>query len=125
RDAEISARHVHEVWRIATEELDRIAPGPPITLGSMAADYVLRGWDKRGIVETVLGWKELKVKRWNESSGRYVHKKIKKFSPNYRINEEIARLCYHGGRNECFAYGPTVDGDKPFDSPFVEHDLIG
>ena len=36
----------------------------------------------------------------------------------------MAALCFHGGRNECFCYGPTIDTAAEGTPPFREYDLI-
>jgi hypothetical protein len=39
-------------------------------------------------------------------------------------DQRSRRLCFHGGRNECFAYGPTIDTEVEGTPPFRELDLI-
>jgi len=49
----------------------------------------------------------------------------RKHSPRFRRNESLAATCFHGGRNECFCYGPTIDTEAEGISLFREFDLIG
>ena len=35
----------------------------------------------------------------------------KDYFPRYKLHKTAAELCFHGGRNECFWYGPTPVAD--------------
>ena len=119
RDAEISARHVREVWRFANDVLGLGLPAPPITLGSMAVANLIKTWSRQGVCPNmVLDGDTTKVRRYDGHRRCYVTRQERVHSRRYKLNEELATECFHGGRNECFAYGPTADG------PYFEYDLI-
>ncbi len=125
RDAEISARHVDEVLRFVNDELRLSYHLPPATLGSLAVNYLLESWQRSGIdVDTMLDGRVKPVKRYNSNTRRYVTAWERDHIPRFRLNRDLAAECFHGGRNECFCYGPTIDTEAEGTSPFREYDLI-
>src|SRR5712691_9058630 len=125
RDAEISARHAHEVWLFANDELSLNLPSPPVTLGSLAVRNLVESWGARGIeIDAVLDGRVERSKRFDANRRRYVTVYERWHSPRFTINEKLAALCFHGGCNECFSYGPTIDTEVEGTPPFREFDLI-
>jgi hypothetical protein len=125
RDAEISARHAHEVWFFANDELLLKLSSPPITLGSLAVSNLIESWGARGIdIGAVLDGQIVKTKRYDPHRRRYISTSERKHAPKFKSRESLAADCFHGGRNECFCYGPTIDTDAEGISPFREFDLI-
>ena len=125
RDAEISARHTHEVWRFANEELSLNLSSPPITLGALAARNLVQSWSARGIdIDAVLDGRVERIKLFDANRRRRVTVYERWHSHRFTINEKLAELCFHGGRNECFSYGPTIDTKVEATPPFREFDLI-
>lgn len=118
RDAEISARHVAEIMRFVADDLGLSTHKAPITLGSIAVQYLLKSWADHGVdVDAVNGITNLQTKTFNSSNNRYVTRRKKQQSEGFRLNEELANASFHGGRNECFFYGPTPEGE------YREYDL--
>jgi hypothetical protein len=125
RDAEISARHVDEVLRFANEELGLNLALPPVTLGSLAVKYLLESWRRTGVdADTILDGRVEKIKRFDPGLRRYVTKWARAHSPKCKLHQALAADCFHGGRNECFCYGPTFDTDTEATPRFREYDLI-
>jgi hypothetical protein len=73
----------------------------------------------------VLDGRVEKTKRFDPHRRRYVFTRERKHSPKFKIEESLAIACFHGGRNECFCYGPTIDADAAGTPRFREFDLIG
>ena len=125
RDAEISARHVDEIWRFANDELCLDLWWPPVTLGSLAAGNLIKTWKTGSIdIDAVLDRQVRRIKRFDANCHRYVSIRQRRHSSRLMINEALARACFHGGRNECFCYGPTLDAGREGTPLFREYDLI-
>jgi hypothetical protein len=125
RDAEISARHVDEVLRFVNSELRLNFRLPPATLGSLAAKYLVESWRRLGVdADAVLDGHVVSAKRFNPTRRRYISRFERLHTPRFKLNQSLADDCFHGGRNECFCYGPTVDTDAEGTPPFREYDLI-
>jgi hypothetical protein len=125
RDAEISARHVHEVWLFANDELSLNLSSPPVTLGSLAVNNLIERWRGLGIdIDAVLEGRVKKTKRFDPHCRRYVSTWERQHTSNFKIKQGLAAACFHGGRNECFCYGPTLDAEAEGTPPFREFDLI-
>jgi hypothetical protein len=125
RDAEISARHVHEVWLFANDELSLKLSSPPLTLGSLAVSNLIESWGTRGIdIDAVLDGRVVKTKRYDPHRRRYISTSERKHTPMFKSKESLAADCFHGGRNECFCYGPTIDTEAEGIPTFREFDLI-
>jgi hypothetical protein len=125
RDAEISARHVYEVWLFANDELSLKLSSPPITLGSLAVSNLTESWGAKGIdIDAVLDGHIVKTKRYDPHRHRYISTSERKHTPKFKSKESLAEDCFHGGRNECFTYGPTIDTEVEGKPPFREFDLI-
>jgi len=107
-DAEICARHVEWISTFARDELGLKLRKPPATLGSLAVRFLERIWRDQGIKpEDVNGFETVKQKVFSQARHRYGTKPVKVVKPGYSLNEALARKCVHGGRNECFMFGPT------------------
>jgi hypothetical protein len=92
----------------------------PLTLGSIAVKFALKRWEELGVErKEVNGFKEMKEKDYNTTTGKYVTRKWEEPNPNVRIHQEVAKLAFYGGRNETFWFGATPVGD------FSEYDLAG
>jgi hypothetical protein len=128
RDAEISAKHVYELWSFARTQLDLKLRFPPVTLGSLAQKYLLHRWATLGIdANSVLDRQWGRVQRFNTKINRYLTMSDWKHSNKFLIHQQLAKFSFHGGRNECFYFGPTVgsclgNGEQ---ATFTEFDLIG
>jgi hypothetical protein len=115
RDAEISALHVERMLEFSLQdlglEIDLVKP--PITLGAIATKYLLKVWKELGIDEgQVNGFRKVKQSRFNKNVGSGRLTTVEKdYLPRYKLHKTAAELSFHGGRNECFWYGPTPVAD--------------
>lgn len=104
RDAEITATHakwIADKNRFLTGKLEI-----PHTIGGMAQKFCINMWEHTEVDQnTVLG-REIYYKRGR--NGRRAHVKsidhVDKF-------DYLAKQAYHGGRNEAFWFGPTLETD--------------
>jgi hypothetical protein len=125
RDAEICTRHVDEMLRFQRDELGLNGTLPPPTLGSLAVRHLLNVWRSSGVdADAVLGRESVQTRHFNPKSGRYLTRVERKPLDRFALYEPLAKQAYHGGRNECFWYGPTIDTDAEHQPPFREYDLI-
>ena len=109
RDAEISAKHVYELWNFARTHLGPSLRLPPVTLGSLAQKYLLHRWAALGIdAGSVLDRRWGRLQRFNTKINRYVTMYDWKHSNKFLIHQQLAKFSFHGGRNECLYFGPTV-----------------
>jgi hypothetical protein len=117
RDAQISARHVAEMLRFVAKELG-LSMKVPVTLGSIAVRYLLEVWKLNCIdANAVNGIEVVEARRYDPSVKRYMTSSNKQRIKGFRLNEELVSACFHGGRNECFVYGPTREAE------YREYDL--
>jgi hypothetical protein len=111
RDAEICAKHVEHIRAFISGEFG--IEKPPITLGGVSAEVILRYWKDSGVDAAALnGYSEVKNTEFNraprsEKAKIYLTRPDRKYHPNFILHATLAKLCFHGGRNESYAYGPT------------------
>jgi hypothetical protein len=120
RDAEICARHVEWMRDFALNELGMSAlKRLPNTLSALAEKYALHFWGSEQMIEAVNGYHMSRETVYLNDLKKFVGKTVKVHKPGYEMNLRLATDCLHGGRNECFAYGPTAEDA----GPWYEHDL--
>jgi hypothetical protein len=124
RDAEICVRHADEIMRFGTDELGLNLSTPPPTLGSLAVEYLMKVWVRERIDHAdVTGQLMTRVKRFNRRAGRYITKRKLRRVDRYENNRHHAEKAFHGGRNECFWYGPTPNLESDCAALFREFDV--
>jgi hypothetical protein len=112
KDAEICALHTEWMVDFARNDLGLNISRPPATLGSLSVKYLELVWRNEGIGHGVVnGFESVSQKVYVPTTRKYVTKRVKQFSPCYALYEELAKMCFHGGRNECFHFGPTEQSD--------------
>jgi hypothetical protein len=129
RDAEISALHVHRLGEFVRNELglERL----PVTLGGVSAEVLVNYWRDHGFSEEQInGYVKVKETHFNRTyttpkSKRYLTKPGRRYNANYEIHRELAERCFHGGRNECYAYGPTSDMSPRSGAVYAENETDG
>jgi len=121
KDAQICALHVERMLIFARDDLGLDLRRPPITVGSLAVKYLEKRWEHEGIDPGgVNGFDLVKGRKSNRNTGKgYLTKTARKSRPKYAIHEELAKRCFHGGRNECFWYGPTSEMSPDLYAPVV------
>jgi hypothetical protein len=122
KDAQICGLHVEKMQTFARDDLGLDLRRPPITLGSLAVQYLEKRWEFEGIDPgAVNGFKLVKGRKFNRSTGKgYLTKKDRRYRPRYLLHEKLAEQCFHGGRNECFLYGPTSEMSPDLYAPFMQ-----
>jgi hypothetical protein len=108
RDAEIAALHAWEMAEFCKKE--GLGDEPPLTLGTLATQYVTNLWKASKIDKhEVLGTETVKERFWNGK--QYITRK--KDVPTKLVSEYItlATESFHGGRNEAYMFGLTEFDD--------------
>jgi hypothetical protein len=126
KDAEICAKHVEAMLEFVTEDLGLELKTPPVTIGSIGVHYAMKLWDESGISLDEMNGVVSRVKggKYNVNAKRYITKEIVTHHTKYTLNEELVKSCYLGGRNECFAYGPTANMQDPRGAVYTPIDDI-
>lgn len=125
RDAEVTALYVLKLMEYARQHNLLDGEKPPVTIGSMAVQAVIRSLTGQGIdTEDFLGASKRAVTQWIASDPNAKHRKIitKQMKVKYPGIETaffMAKRAYVGGRNECFMFGPYRNG------PYIDYDLRG
>ncbi|MCW1913073.1 hypothetical protein OJ996_05790 [Luteolibacter sp. GHJ8] len=108
-DARIAAKWLVFTTSIANELLGTDVP--PLTLGSIATNLVLKLWETNDIDRLeVLG-----LERFKDETGKWQER----FQANREAYENDARSAFHGGRNETYFFGATAEDD------WCDWDLVG
>jgi hypothetical protein len=109
RDAEITARYLVKVCELTREITGE--DSVPVTLSSVAISRLLQGWEEAGLDrKSVLGLESVKEDPWDDVKKRIVKRKRLVPVTSRHDYETFATECYHGGRNECFLFGPSETG---------------
>ena len=118
RDSEIAVRFYLRLLDFAEQETGKRSL--PATASSLAVGIFKNTLEKSGVdFNRVFGVTEGANTYWNSKKERVVTKTEKSPSPMRAINESFIASCYSGGRNECYAFGPTPIG------VFNDFDLAG
>jgi hypothetical protein len=122
KDAQICALHVEKMLSFGRDDLGLDLRRPPVTLGSLAVKYLQRRWGIEGIDPgAVNGFDLVEQRSFNRNTGKgYLTKKGRRPRARYSIYEKLAKQCFHGGRNECFWYGPTSEMRPDLYAPAVD-----
>ena len=116
RDAEIAARYLIRVIDLSRNELNRSQPPP--TLGAFAVGFLRKNWSSSDIdIHAVLGTEKKTYREWTGNKPRTRSKTVIK--PIREQIDGLARLCFHGGRNEAMACGISHRAE------WNDYDLIG
>jgi hypothetical protein len=109
RDSEIAVRFFLRLQDFARETLD--CKYLPTTASSLSVNMFRKILDKSGVdFNAAFGVRDVSSTYWNPRNGRVDTKKEKSPLPMRAIFEPFVANCYSGGRNECFAFGPTTLG---------------
>lgn len=125
RDAEVTALYVLKLMDYARQHNLLGGEKPPVTIGGMAAQAVVRSLAGQGIeAEDFLGASKRSVTQWIASDPDAKHQKkttkqMKVKYPGIETAFFMAKRAYVGGRNECFMFGPHRNG------PYIDYDLRG
>ncbi len=116
-DARISVEHFLKVNAFAREHGFKSVPH---TIGGLAVKLLMNslklhtGGGNKHLA--LFGYQMRKVQHWVD--GKSFKKDVKQLTDGCLVYNPLATACYHGGRNECFMFGPThVDDWNDFDVP--------
>lgn len=109
RDAEIAVRFYKRLQEFAKIQTGRSSL--PATASSLAVRVFTKQLEIDGVdFNSAFGVKESATSYWNNKKATVVTKTEKLPVPMRAIFEPFVASCYSGGRNECYAFGPTPIG---------------
>lgn len=109
RDAEIAVRFYQRLLDFARKEAG--SRSIPATASSLAVKIFKKKLDENGVdFNAAFGVVETDATYWNAKKSNVVSRTEKSPTPMRAINESFIASCYSGGRNECYAFGPTEIG---------------
>jgi hypothetical protein len=109
RDSEIAVRFFLRLQDFSREMLE--CKYLPATASSLSVNMFRKILDKSGVdFNASFGVRDVSSTYWNPREGRVDTKKAKQPLPMRAIFEPFVASCYSGGRNECYAFGPTTLG---------------
>lgn len=118
RDSEIAIRFYLRLLDFAEQQTGKRSL--PATASNLAVSIFKKTLEEIHVdFDTAFGLGEKSCTYWNSTKSKAVTKTEKSLSPMRAINESFIADCYSGGRNECYAFGPTVVGI------FNDFDLAG
>ena len=110
RDAELAVKYALNVRDFLTSKFG--IQQLPRSLGSVGVSLFLRQLKEADVdYLQAFGLEITKVEQWNGGKGKVSTRRIKVAGPSRGLYEDLAIKCYHGGRNESFTFGPTLEGD--------------
>lgn len=106
RDAEIAARYYQKLKVFAEKYTD--SSSVPATASGLAVRMLLSQLEQQGTsFHETFGFEEKTGVYWNNVKGSVVTRKSTVPTEMRSITEPFVSKCYHGGRNECYTFGPT------------------
>lgn len=109
RDAEIAVRFYQRLLAFAEKETGRRSL--PATASSLAVTMFKKQLEESGVdFDSAFGVAEKSGTYWNPKKSSVVTRTDKAMTPLRAVNESFIASCYSGGRNECYAFGPTRVG---------------
>lgn len=118
RDSEIAVRFYLRLLDFAEKETGKRSL--PATASSLAVSIFTKTLEESQVdFNCAFGMTEGASTYWNSTKEKVITKTEKSPSPMRAINEPFIASCYSGGRNECYAFGPTTIG------VFNDFDLAG
>jgi hypothetical protein len=109
RDAEIAVKYFIRLLDFAEKHTGRRSL--PATASGLGVRIFKSQLDAAGTdFNKAFGVGETSSTSWNNAKGNVITYKIKAPSEMRAIIEPFVTSCYSGGRNECYAFGPTLLG---------------
>lgn len=110
RDAELAVKYALKVRDFLNSKFGM--KQLPRSLGAVGVSVFSRQLEEASVnYLQAFGLEIAKVEQWNGGTGKVSTKRVKVASPSRGLYEDLATNCYHGGRNESFTIGPTLEGD--------------
>ena len=109
RDAEIAVRYHQKLQKFAEKQTG--SDNLPVTASGLAVKMFTKQLQKNGVdLNTAFGIKNSTLTRWNDEKGKIITFKNKSATVMRSFIEPFVASCYSGGRNECYAFGPSTIG---------------
>ncbi len=109
RDAEIAVRYHQKLQEFAESQTG--SGNLPVTASGLAVKMFTKQLQKNGVdFNTAFGIKNSTITRWDNKKGKVVTLKNKTTTEMRSFIEPFVASCYSGGRNECYAFGPSTIG---------------
>ena len=109
RDSEIAVRFYLRLLDFAEQQTGKRSL--PATASNLAVNIFKKTLEESHVdFNTAFGLGEQSCTYWNSTKSQAVTKTEKTLSPMRAIHESFIADCYSGGRNECYAFGPTAIG---------------
>lgn len=109
RDSEIAVRFYLRLLDFAEKQTGKRSL--PATASSLAVRIFTSKLEESHVdFNAAFGVTEGASTYWNSARDQVVSKKEKALTPMRKANEPFVADCYSGGRNECYAFGPTTIG---------------
>ena len=109
RDAEIAVRYYQKLQKFAEKQTG--SSDLPVTASGLAVKMFTKQLQKDGVdFNTAFGIKNSTITRWDNKKGKVVTLKNKTTTEMRSLIEPFVANCYSGGRNECYAFGPSTIG---------------
>lgn len=106
RDAEIAARYYQKLKTFAETHTE--SSSVPATASGLAVRMLVSQLEQQGTsFHETFGFEERTGVYWNNVKGSVVTRKSTVPTEMRSITEPFVSKCYHGGRNECYTFGPT------------------
>lgn len=110
RDAELAVKYALNVRDFLTSKFGM--KQLPRSLGSVGVSFFLRQLEEAEVnYLQAFGLEIARIEQWNGYKGKVTTKRVKVACPARGLYEDLAINCYHGGRNESFTIGPTLEGN--------------
>lgn len=109
RDSEIAVRFYLRLLDFAEKHTGKRSL--PATASSLAVRIFTSKLEESQVdFNAAFGVTQCASTYWNSAREQVVSKKEKALTPMRKANEPFVADCYSGGRNECYAFGPTIIG---------------
>jgi hypothetical protein len=109
RDAEIAVRYHQKLQNFAEKHTGSL--NLPVTASGLAVKMFAKQLENNGVdFNRAFGIKSQTSTCWNNEKGRVVTLKYKATTEMRSFIEPFVASCYSGGRNECYAFGPSTIG---------------
>ncbi len=117
RDAEIAVKYGLRMHEFARDVLN--LKKLPLTIGSCAVSLFRSLFDKPDCFDEVFGIKYVESQIWDDKKQKVKKRKHRVETVSRRFHSQFATDAFHGGRNECYVFGPTPVGR------YFDYDLAG
>jgi len=117
RDAEIAVKYGLKMHEFSREVLG--LKKTPLTIGACAVSLFQKMFEDKDYFNEVFGVRYVESQFWNDGKHAPRRRRTKEATVSRRFHAQFATDAFHGGRNECYVFGPTPVGR------YFDYDLAG